>query len=89
MLNAEGIHSIDSSANAMLLRLFAEIKKQGVTIYITGAIGPLRDVLFSSGISDLLGSDSFFVKTHEAVCFFDDQYTLSHAQKQISCQSVM
>jgi len=89
ILNTEAIHSVDSSANAMLIRIFSKLKEQGITIYISGAIGPLRDVLFSAGISDILGAESFFVKTHEAVCFFDHQCTPSQIQKKISCQSAM
>lgn len=89
ILNAEAIHSIDSSANAMLLKLFTQLKSQNITIYIAGAIGPLRDVFFSNGVANLLGDDSFFVKTHEAVCFFDHQCTPSQIQKKISCQSTV
>ena len=89
ILNAEAIHSIDSSAISMLLNLFKDLKEQNISIYIAGAIGPLRDVLFSCGVAKLLGEDSFFVKTHEAVCFFDHKCSPSQMQKKVSRQSTM
>ena len=87
VLNAEAINSIDSSANAMLVKEFRRLKDRGLKIFIAGAIGPSRDVLFSNGVSEVLGEDSFFVKTHEAVCFFDYKCTPSKIQKKVSCQS--
>lgn len=72
ILNAEAINYIDSSAANMLIQVIDEIHDRGLQFIIAGAIGPTRDIIFSSGIIDALQKDFLFVQTKEAVACFDD-----------------
>jgi len=72
ILNAEAINYIDSSAAHMLRNLIETLYERGIHFFIAGAIGPTRDILFSSGLMELLPKECLFVETREAVAFFDD-----------------
>jgi high affinity sulphate transporter 1 len=87
VLNAEAINYIDSSATVMLERIILDLRAKGVKFLIAGAIGPTRDILYSSGLINVLGEENLFVQTFEAVdgCF--DQKERSMIQKRVSLQS--
>ncbi len=87
LLNAEAINYIDSSATVMLERIILDLRAKGIKFLIAGAIGPTRDILYSSGLIDVLGEENLFVQTFEAVdgCF--DQNERSMIQKRVSLQS--
>ncbi|MFC2147568.1 SulP family inorganic anion transporter [Bacteroidota bacterium] len=71
ILNAEAINYIDSTATRMLTKVIKKIRNDGIEFYIAGAIGPTRDIIFRSGISDVLPKEFLFVKIKEAVAHFD------------------
>ncbi|MFC2109391.1 SulP family inorganic anion transporter [Bacteroidota bacterium] len=87
IINAEAINYIDSSANFMLLKLIEELQSKSIKVIISGAIGPTRDIIFSEGIADLIGKENLFIRTFEAVCFFDFQETPSSIQQKITQQT--
>ncbi|SDE12373.1 sulfate permease, SulP family [Pricia antarctica] len=87
ILNAEAINYIDSSAVHMLRQTIDELKKKGIKLVVAGAIGPTRDILYSSGLIRDIGKENLFVKTSEA---FEHCMTLSHKtaiEEKISLQS--
>ena len=53
---------------------------------ISGAIGPARDIMFTSGIINELGVENLFVKTHEAVDYLDKGSTSTAMQQKITQQ---
>ncbi|MGI9550832.1 MAG: SulP family inorganic anion transporter [Aurantibacter sp.] len=77
ILNAEAINYIDSTAANMLVQVIHEVHKRELQFSIAGAIGPTRDIIFSSGIIDALHKDFLFVRTKEAVAYFDDPKAVS------------
>lgn len=77
ILNAEAINYIDATAVDVLAKTIQEIHMLGLQFYIAGAIGPTRDIIFSSGIIKELHKEYLFVKTKEAVAFFDDPKAVS------------
>ena len=87
IVNAEAINYIDSTAAHMLRKLIKEIHERGMQFYIAGAIGPTRDIIFSSRIIEELGQEYLFVKVHEAVTYFDDPSTLSVLQGKVAHQN--
>ena len=87
VINAEAINYIDSSANFMLLKLIKELQDKSIKIIISGAIGPTRDIIFSEGIVDLIAKENLFVRTFEAVCYFDSRCTPSSIQQKIAQQT--
>lgn len=66
ILNAEAINYIDTSAVFMLKQIIAELSAKGIQFMVAGAIGPTRDILYSSGLINDIGESNIFVRTHEA-----------------------
>ena len=87
ILNAEGINYIDSSAVFMLKALIQELKKEGFRFMLAGAIGPTRDILFSSGLIDDIGEENLFVRTKEAFEHCQQAAQKSDLQRKIATQS--
>ncbi len=87
ILNAEAINYIDSSAARMLTKLIADLHVKGLTFYISGAIGPTRDTIFTSNIIKELQKEHLFVSTKEAVAYFDDPNCLSNIQRKVAYQN--
>ncbi|WP_321826596.1 SulP family inorganic anion transporter [Maribacter dokdonensis] len=77
ILNAESINYIDATAADMLTKLIHDIRERELQFYIAGAIGPTRDIIFNTGIIKELQREFLFVKTKEAVDFFDDPNEIS------------
>jgi len=87
ILNAEAINYIDSSSAQMLIKVIRELHERELQFYIAGAIGPTRDIIFSSGIIHELSKEFLFVKTKEAVAYFDDPNSCSELQGKIAIQN--
>ncbi|MDB4292974.1 SulP family inorganic anion transporter [Maribacter sp.] len=87
ILNAEAITYIDSTGGNTLTRVIETIHKHGLQFYIAGAIGPTRDTIYQSGIIDSLKKEYLFVKTKDAVAYFDDPNTISELQDKVAHQN--
>lgn len=87
ILNAEAINYIDSSAAVMLERIINDLKIRRIQFLVAGAIGPTRDIFFSSGLIDIIGKENLFVQTFEAVDHCENQLGRSEIQSKISLQS--
>lgn len=87
ILNAEAINYIDSSAAAMLAKVIQEVHQKNIEFYIAGAIGPTRDIIFSSGIINELHKEYLFVKTKEAVAYFDNPDSVSITNAKVAYQN--
>ena len=87
ILNAEAINYIDSTAAEMLTKTIHEIHDLGLQFYIAGAIGPTRDIIFSSGIINELHREYLFVKTKEAVTFFDNPRAVSEVSSRVAYEN--
>ena len=77
ILNAEAITYIDATAADVLSKLIHEIHEMGLQFYIAGAIGPMRDIIFTTNIIKELQKEFLFVRTQEAVDYFDNAHRLS------------
>lgn len=87
ILNAEAINYIDSSAIHMLRQIIEELKNKEIKLLVAGAIGPARDIFYSSGLVDAIGKDNFFVKTNEALEHCNPKHQKSAIENRISLQS--
>jgi len=87
ILNAEAINYIDSSAVHMLRQTIVELKNKGIKLIIAGAIGPTRDIFYSSGLIDDIGKENFFVKTNEAFEHCNPLSQKTAIEEKISLQS--
>ncbi len=66
ILNAESINYIDSSAAHTLKQLLTDIKNKNIQVLLAGAIGPTRDIIYYSGLVDIIEKKHLFVTTEEA-----------------------
>ena len=83
ILNAEAINYIDSTATRMLVKTILKLKERGLDFYITGAIGPIRDIVFSSDIIDVVPKSHLFVRIMEAVAYHDQQESPSPMREKV------
>lgn len=77
ILNAEAITYIDATGADVLSKLIHEIHEMGLQFYIVGAIGPIRDIIFTTSIINELQKEFLFVTTKEAVDYIDKALQLS------------
>ena len=80
VLDASGMHNIDSTGIRVLIQLYDYYKKRDATFVITGVIGPVRDIISMSELFSLMGEKSFFLEIHDAMMYHgviakDDQDT--------------
>ena len=87
ILNAEAINYIDSSAAQMLIKVIKKVHDSDIEFYIAGAIGPTRDIIFSSDIIKELGKEYLFARTQEAVSYFDDRTVVSVIGAKVAYQN--
>lgn len=87
ILNAEAINYIDSSAAVMLAKVIHELHGKGLQFYIAGAIGPARDIIFNSEIITELKREHLFIKTSEAVAYFDNPSSVSVVGSKVAYQN--
>jgi SulP family sulfate permease len=67
ILDASSISSIDSSGAHVLDELIDQLESRGITLHISGAIGPLRDRLALHGIAQKLGGGRLHPHVADAV----------------------
>ena len=84
VFNAESVSGIDSTAMLMLIQVIANLKNQGISFYISNAIGPVRDQLRVSGLLGHLPTSHLFATVEDAVRFFDEGI---HHRASIALQS--
>ncbi|MCB0557710.1 MAG: solute carrier family 26 protein [Lewinellaceae bacterium] len=70
ILDASSIHDIDSSGIKLLLELMAFLQQRDVQFYLSGAIGPVRDILKKNGLIEKIGTKNHFMYIHDAVDAF-------------------
>ncbi|MCW5516856.1 SulP family inorganic anion transporter [Muriicola sp. Z0-33] len=87
ILNAEAINYIDATAAQMLINVIQKLHQQNIAFFIAGAIGPTRDIIFSSGIKDVLDREFLFVRTNEAVAYFEDPSMVSIISAKLASQN--
>lgn len=71
LIDAEAINFLDSSGADCLRQLSADLKAQGITLYISGAKGPVRDALHRNGLIQVLGKRAIYVHASEAIAAWE------------------
>lgn len=67
ILDATGINEMDSSGLHVLEEINTFLQAKNIRFNICGVIGPVRDLLFKSGIIKSMGQHSFFLNIEDAV----------------------
>ena len=70
ILDAEAINHLDSSAVNMLCRVITELRARGIKFSMADVIGPVRDVIVKSELINLIGKNSLFIRTADALDFY-------------------
>ncbi len=67
IIEASGIHYIDSSSVHMLVDLIQELQDKKIQLQFADVKGPLRDIFKRNGLDSLLGESNFFLSVSDAV----------------------
>ncbi|WP_075341871.1 SulP family inorganic anion transporter [Tenacibaculum agarivorans] len=70
VLDAESINRVDSTGIEMLKQQIQFYKNKGITFYLAGVKGPVRDDLFRGGLLNIIELNHFFMRVNGAVTFF-------------------
>ncbi|MEX0927788.1 MAG: solute carrier family 26 protein [Balneolales bacterium] len=70
ILDAAAINNIDSTGIHMMEKLVRDLKMKRIALYISSAIGPVRDKLKISGITAEIGEDHFFFDVSDALSYY-------------------
>jgi SulP family sulfate permease len=65
-LDASDMHSMDSSGLRAFEEVYQLLTKKKIQLIICGARGPVRDMLFLSGLMETIGKENQFVNIHTA-----------------------
>jgi SulP family sulfate permease len=67
VLDASAINSVDSTGTHALEELIKDLGKENIELYFAGAIGPVRDKLKITGITDGLSITNFYFDVADAI----------------------
>jgi SulP family sulfate permease len=87
ILSSGGINYIDSSGMKILNEIVLTLKSKNIQFYIAGAIGPVVDSLFKSGVAKAIGSQHFFANTQQAFAYFKNKNPKNKIEEKISLQA--
>lgn len=87
ILSSGGINYIDSSGMKILNEIISILKSKNIRFYMAGAIGPVMDSLFKSGVAKAIGGHHFFANTQQAFLYFLNKNPKNKIEKKISLQA--
>ena len=87
ILVARGITYVDSSGLSTLSAMIKSFQQKGILFMVAGAIGPTRDLLQKSKLTDLIQEKNMFAKTADAVDYFKGKVVPTDIQKKIASQT--
>jgi SulP family sulfate permease len=71
IFDAEAVNSVDTTAILMLQKIIDNLQQQGIRLYISNAIGPVRDTLHNSPLKDYMCEESMFSTIQGAIDYID------------------
>lgn len=71
ILDCASIHDIDSSGLNAIKDVYQTLKDKDIEFYLSGMIGPARDLLYETGMTEMLGTKSHFMYIHDAMLYYD------------------
>jgi len=67
VIDGTSINDLDTTAIEALRSVVEALDEEGIELYFTGLIGPVREVVIRSGLFDRLGEEHFQMSPHDAV----------------------
>ncbi len=86
ILSAESVNFIDSTGLNMLKQFVSELHAKGIQFYISGAIGPVRDIINNCELVQLITPENQFISVNDAIKYFDNGGSESYEFRKISTQ---
>ena len=83
IFNMESVTSLDSTGANALTDWIVDWRSQGIELFITGAKGPVRDVLKRWGLIERIGVEHMFMDDHTAVEYVGDRLDKERLNKHI------
>lgn len=87
LLEASSIHDMDSTGLHALEEIYNSLKKQNIIFALSGAIGPVRDLLFKSGLMDKIGKENQFMALHRAVDYYQTENSENKNWSKVAIQN--
>lgn len=81
ILKGESINSIDTSSINILKDFILQLRKQGIEVYFSGLIGPVRDELYKNEFIKEIGEDVLFLDPISAINHFKTKEKGKHHSK--------
>lgn len=72
IIDGHTINDIDSSGLYALTRFLEGLERRNISLYLCGTIGPVRDMLFKSGLMERMGADRHFLSIQSALAYIND-----------------
>ncbi|PEN13019.1 sodium-independent anion transporter [Longibacter salinarum] len=69
VIDGASINDLDTTAAEALDSILDVLDEEGIDLYFTGLIGPVRDLMRRAGLWERLGEDHFYKHPHEAVLY--------------------
>ncbi|MEM7102401.1 MAG: solute carrier family 26 protein [Bacteroidota bacterium] len=73
ILDTDSINHIDSSGLHTLEEIWDDMQNRNIAFYFTSMKGPVRDILYKSGLSQKMGDGCFFMTINDALVYFDEK----------------
>ncbi len=73
ILDGHTINDLDTTGLHALEQLYQKLRSRDLCLYLTGMIGPVRDVLHRSGLMQRMGVESHFLSIQDAQRYYYDR----------------
>ena len=73
ILDGEAMNGMDSTGINAMEELVNYCKDQKIECYLVNIKGPIRDIIYSSGLHQKIGEEKFFLQIQHAIDYFDKQ----------------
>lgn len=67
ILDAHTINDLDTTGLYALEQLHEKLTSRKIDLYLSGVIGPVRDILYNSGLMQKMGAESYFLSIQDAI----------------------
>ncbi len=70
IIDCHTINDLDTTGLYALEQLYEKLHSRGLSLYLTGMIGPVRDFLYRSGLMERMGVESHFLSIQDAIRYY-------------------
>lgn len=81
ILDASSITDLDTSGVKMLNELLSYLEKKRIKLCVADAIGPVRDILYKTGLMEKIGENHHFMHVSDAVAFSEGKMVATFQEK--------